>query len=201
MMKCDLCSEKDCHNGKKCDFLDDDITALYSGSDDQKIMQVAAAVEGCFYMQKTRVEELVIFCKEMGYKNIGVAFCGGLDREAATLCAYLRKFFTVSSICCKNCGVDKDIFALKKIRPGNFEAMCNPIMQAKVLADKKSEFNVTVGLCLGHDLLFNKHSHVMVTTLIVKDRVLAHNPAGALYTRHYERKFISQDHVDQLNTD
>lgn len=200
-MKCDLCTHQDCFHGKKCEGLKGQIEDLYSASEDQKIMEVATALEGCFYMQKTRVEELAIFCKEMGYQRLGVAFCGGLDREAAVLCAYLRKFFTVFSVCCKNCGVDKDLFKLNKIRPGSFEAMCNPIMQAKVLAEKETEFNITVGLCLGHDLLFNKHSHVMATTLIVKDRVLAHNPAGALYTRHYERKLSSQKDTDTLPTD
>lgn len=30
-----------------------------------------------------------------------------------------------------------------------------------------------------------KHSQAPVTTLVVKDRVLAHNPAGALYSAYY----------------
>ena len=34
---------------------------------------------------------------------------------------------------------------------------------------------------MGHDSMFYKYSEAMVTTLIAKDRVLAHNPAGALY--------------------
>jgi len=42
-----------------------------------------------------------------------------------------------------------------------------------------------VGLCVGHDMLFTRHSRAPVTTLVVKDRVLAHNPAGALYSGYY----------------
>ncbi|WP_274596750.1 DUF1847 domain-containing protein [Desulfurobacterium thermolithotrophum] len=50
--------------------------------------------------------------------------------------------------------------------------------------------NVIVGLCIGHDMLFQMHSRAPVTTLIVKDRVLAHNPVGALYSNYYKRKLI-----------
>ena len=40
-----------------------------------------------------------------------------------------------------------------------------------------------------HDTLFIKHSEAPVTCLIVKDRVLAHNPAAALYASgaYYKR--------------
>jgi uncharacterized metal-binding protein len=50
--------------------------------------------------------------------------------------------------------------------------------------------NIIVGLCVGHDMLFQMHSRAPVTTLIVKDRVLAHNPAGALYSNYYRRRLI-----------
>ena len=35
---------------------------------------------------------------------------------------------------------------------------------------------------MGHDTLFLRHSHAPTTVMIVKDRVLAHNPVAALYT-------------------
>ena len=34
---------------------------------------------------------------------------------------------------------------------------------------------------MGHDSLFYKHSKAPVTTLVVKDRKLGHNPVAALY--------------------
>ena len=37
-----------------------------------------------------------------------------------------------------------------------------------------------LGLCVGHDSLFFRHSAGLATTLVAKDRVLAHNPVGAL---------------------
>ncbi|MDD4572348.1 MAG: DUF1847 domain-containing protein, partial [Clostridia bacterium] len=49
--------------------------------------------------------------------------------------------------------------------------------------------NVVIGLCVGHDTLFYKYAESPVTTLITKDRALAHNPAGALYCyESYYRK-------------
>jgi uncharacterized metal-binding protein len=33
---------------------------------------------------------------------------------------------------------------------------------------------------VGHDSLFFRHSEGLATTLVTKDRVLAHNPVGAL---------------------
>jgi len=59
--------------------------------------------------------------------------------------------------------------------------MCNPILQAKLLNEQKTDFNIALGLCVGHDSLFYQYSEARVTTLVVKDRVLAHNPVGAIY--------------------
>ena len=64
--------------------------------------------------------------------------------------------------------------------PGNFEPMCNPISQAELLNRAGCELNVIIGLCVGHDSLFIRQSQGLVTTLVTKDRVLAHNPVGAL---------------------
>ena len=70
--------------------------------------------------------------------------------------------------------------------------MCNPILQAKLLAKEKVDLNVVVGLCCGHDTLFYKYAKGPVTTLIVKDRVLGHNPVQALYqSRAYYRRLLT----------
>ena len=47
--------------------------------------------------------------------------------------------------------------------------------------EAKTEFNIVMGLCVGHDSLFLKHSDAMCTVLASKDRVLAHNPMAAIY--------------------
>ena len=55
----------------------------------------------------------------------------------------------------------------------------NPVSVAK------TAFNIIIGLCIGHDMLFTKHSRAPVTTLIVKDRFTGHNPVISLYTRYH----------------
>ena len=35
--------------------------------------------------------------------------------------------------------------------------MCNPIAQAKLLNQAKTEFNICLGLCVGHDSLFYRY--------------------------------------------
>jgi uncharacterized metal-binding protein len=52
--------------------------------------------------------------------------------------------------------------------------------------------NLIVGLCLGHDILFTMNSKAPVTTLIVKDRMLGHNPVIALYSNYHRGILESQ---------
>ena len=59
--------------------------------------------------------------------------------------------------------------------------MCNPIGQAHFLNEQNVKFNIAIDLCVGHDSLFYNYSNAPVTTLVAKDRALAHNPCGAIY--------------------
>ncbi|MBN1504703.1 MAG: DUF1847 domain-containing protein [Candidatus Eisenbacteria bacterium] len=142
---------------------------------------------------KPRVLEVCEFAEKMGYKKLGVAFCSGLAREAEMLVKILEhRGFEVVSVVCKVGGVPKETLGLKedeKICPGEFESMCNPIGQAMVLNEEGTDFNVLVGLCVGHDSLFLKHAGAPCTVLVVKDRVTGHNPAAVLYTSgsYYQR--------------
>ena len=76
--------------------------------------------------------------------------------------------------------------------------MCSPVLQARKLAKAGTELNIVVGLCVGHDPLFNKHSRALTTTLIVKDRVTGHNPAVPLYLseRFYKDKLYPPQTVE-----
>lgn len=67
------------------------------------------------------------------------------------------------------------------MNPDAFEPMCNPIAQAEFLNSQETEFNIALGLCVGHDSMFYKYFKQMATTLVAKDRVLARNPCGAIY--------------------
>ena len=132
-----------------------------------------------------RVKETIEFCRRMGYRKLGLAFCRGLRKEAEIVSDILtRHGFTVVSVICKAGGTDKSRIGIaeeRKVHPGEFEPMCNPVFQASLLNEQKTEFNIALGLCVGHDSFLYRYSDAFVTTLVVKDRVLAHNPAGALY--------------------
>jgi uncharacterized metal-binding protein len=138
------------------------------------------------YCKLTRVEETVLYARLRGCKKLGLAFCVGLSQEAELFTnLIINEGFEVVSVCCMCGALSSDDVGLPeedKIVPGFRQPMCNPIGQAAVLDDNGCELNILLGLCVGDDTLFIKHSQAPVTILAVKDRVLAHNPLGALYT-------------------
>lgn len=139
-----------------------------------------------FHPVKPRVQEVCEFAQKMGYRKLGIAFCVGLHPEAGALSRILSaQGFEVVSVACKAGATPKEVIGIReeeKIRIGQFETMCNPVAQAMILNREKTDFNILVGLCVGHDSLFFRYSEAFCTVLVAKDRVLAHNPAGALYT-------------------
>ncbi len=136
-------------------------------------------------MKLTRVEELIMFCKMMRYKKIGFAHCIGCIGEAKELSHIFRsRGFDTVQVNCKVGAIEKGEIGIaedEKVRMFTFETICNNIAQALILNEEKTDLNVIVGLCLGHDISFTRMSKAPVTTLIVKDRRLGHNPAAALY--------------------
>lgn len=149
-----------------------------------------------------RVEEVVQFAKKMGYKKLGVAFCGGTTNEARILTEILEnRGFDVVSVMCKAGSTPREKVGIteeqKPQGPGSYSPMCSPIAQAMILNDAGVEFNILVGLCVGHDSLFIKYAHAPVTVLLVKDRVFGHNPAAGLYlSGSYYRKLLRKEPVD-----
>lgn len=135
---------------------------------------------------KPRVQEIIEFAQKMNYQKLGIAFCVGLHPEARSLNKILEVHgFQVASVVCKVGCTPKELIGIEeeeKINIGEFESMCSPIVQAKILNNEKTDLNILVGLCVGHDSLFFKYSEAPVTVLVAKDRVLGHNPAAALYT-------------------
>jgi uncharacterized metal-binding protein len=178
-------------------------------SEDARIAFVAARVEGLCYQpvpgsdavnaRWTRVEDTIAFAKLMGYRKIGMATCIGLLDESERLASILRaQGFEPQSVCCKAGSIDKLELGLAerdKVRPGTFEPACNPIAQAEICNRLGTDMNIIVGLCVGHDMLFNKHSKAPVTTLIVKDRVTGHNPIAVLYGQNFYYKRLQKQLV------
>ena len=188
-MKCAYCEDKICSQGKDCTEIRNEIIEQYHSSREAiEMAKVASFIEGKYYMKLTRVEELIMFCKEMKYERLGIAFCIGLSDESNILHKILDKQrFKVFSVCCKVCGIQKDNLNLEKIDKTRPETMCNPLGQTNILNQEKTDLNIIFGLCIGHDIIFSKYSNAPATTLVVKDRVLSHNPIGAIYSRYYRR--------------
>lgn len=171
------------------------VRKLYEEEENRRVSVISAQIEDEFYLRYTRVEEVVEFARRMGFRKLGIATCVGLIDESRVLAKILRKNgFEVTAAACKigsfrktDVGVDPEHIT----KTGEF--MCNPILQAEVLNREQTDLNILMGLCVGHDSLFYKYSEALVTTLVAKDRVLAHNPAGALYQAGgYYRRLLEE---------
>lgn len=195
-----------CPSDPHAAIIDESFTR-YSGDDeDARLAKVAAKVEGLCYQpipgsdvvnaRWTRVEDMIALCKLMNYKRIGIATCVGMLDETARLCDILKaQGLEPYSACCKAGSIDKlklDLTEQEKVRPGTFEPACNPIAQAEILNAEGMEMNIIMGLCVGHDMLFNKYSRAPVTTLVVKDRVTGHNPVSVLYGQNFYYKRLQK---------
>ena len=170
---------------------------------------MAAKVEGLCYQKApgsdavharwTRVEDLIALARLMNYRKIGIATCIGLLDECDRLSDILRaQGLEPFSACCKAGSIDKLELNLKeadKVRPGTFEPACNPIAQARILNSEGMDMNIIMGLCVGHDMLFNKYAEAPVTTLVVKDRVTGHNPGVVLYGQNFYYKRLQKQPV------
>lgn len=159
----------------------------------QRMAVNAAEVENETYCTATRIDDTMNFARRMGYKKLGIATCGGLLEESRVLARILRKHgFEVYAAVCKIGKNSKTEVGVPEESTQNCGMiMCNPILQAEALNRAGTDFNIVVGLCVGHDSLFYHHSKAFCTTLVAKDRVLMHNPAAALYgTNMYYKKLL-----------
>jgi uncharacterized metal-binding protein/predicted Fe-Mo cluster-binding NifX family protein len=127
-----------------------------------------------------RVTELVYLCLEMQFERVGIAFCKDLLEPTRILAGVLRRFFEVVPVWCKIGGGGVD-----GVGADDDGSPCNPLGQAAALNAAGTHINVVVGLCIGADCVFGRASEAPVTHLFVKDRSLANNPIGALYSEHY----------------
>ena len=140
------------------------MACLYT-DDDKKQMIVSAQAKN-----KSRIQELIDFIKISGFHKIGVANCFSMQVYAEKLIEILkRENFEVFAINCKESGLQGEEICSEMSGP-----TCDPISQAKYLNEQHTDFNINLGLCLGHGLLFQKYSKAPVTTLVVKDASTGH---------------------------
>ncbi|MBN2595678.1 DUF1847 domain-containing protein [Labilibaculum sp.] len=140
---------------------------LYSRKDISIMKSAADALN----RNNDRIQEIIEYAKISNIKTIGIAHCTTFNKEAKQLRTLLEiEGFTVEQV---NCKLGKIPFS--DLVPNYKGITCNPAGQAHYLEEKNTELNIMMGLCLGHDMIFNAKSKALVTPLLVKDRKLNHH--------------------------
>lgn len=165
-MQCALCRNKECLTGKNCSVIK---SGLEYNDKDLKSVQISAWLESD-PTKRTKLEEIAIYSKRLGYRKIGIAFCIEHEREARLVYDILSRYFEVFSVCCKVCSLEKESLGIKKtgsseIENSEFEAACNPVGQALLLNNDCTDLNIMLGLKTGYDILFAEHSEAPSITL------------------------------------
>jgi len=181
------CRERVCLDGRRCPLAGTPQVKIPRG-EVTSMLDAAADISCEEERLLCRLSELIYFALEMNFRRLGVAFCVELLEPTEILVSVLRRFFEVFAVGCKIGGhrLDEPPDMSGGHSPGALSGIaCNPLGQARVLNGLGCDYNVSVGLCVGADSVFARASEAPVSTLIVKDRSLAHNPIGALYSEYY----------------
>ena len=140
---------------------------LYNNADLQILKQAEDSLNPSF----DRVNEIIEYARKSNMHTIGIANCTTFIKEANQLETILTDAgFQVEKVHCKYGRVP-----FNELIPGYKGISCNPAGQAKYLEEKGTELNIMMGLCLGHDMIFNSKSKAPVTPLLVKDRKFDHH--------------------------
>ena len=168
----------------------------YATIENIDIYRASAEVAAKGYRQWPRIQEAIEFAKELKLGKIGLASCIALVPELRLVTKlFMGAGFNVVSVACQIGRVSPKDRGVLNINESH-GATCNPIAQAEILNCEGTELNYILGLCLGHDILFNRYSKAPVSTLIVKDRVTGNNPAAVLYTFH-QRQYLTKNYCGE----
>ena len=124
-------------------------------------------------LSKNRIEEVMIYARNMGFEKLGMVVSALFEKNG----------FNVVSACCMTGGFSSEDVGLAdedKIYQEGRQPQCNPVGQALLMNKSRTDLNVMVGLCVGDDVLFIKHSDAPVTILAVKDRLNNHSPLAPI---------------------
>lgn len=181
----------------------EEVRALYHTEENQRFYENSLKSMRGSFARWSRIREIMEFCKYNGFTRIGLAYCSGMTKEGRLANDILKaNGFTVIAAGCKLGGFSPEELcdgyepAAKSAAPAvgptgvplteapapvKKRAICDPIGQAMLLNREKTQFNVVVGLCVGHDSLFLKYADAPCSVLVAKDRLLNNNPVAALY--------------------
>ncbi|MDC7240156.1 MAG: DUF1847 domain-containing protein [Spirochaetales bacterium] len=175
MKDCLDCSSKSCRkNGADCFGLKEKSLDVYgTGSNTQTVKNSSALVDGGRAGELSRFQELIEFCQLQGYRNIGLAYCFGLETLALDIRSKMEAegLHMIPARCSMGGVKEREIDSVKV----GEVVSCNPAGQAHFL-NSRADFVVELGLCLGHDVIFHRELDLPFTVLMVKDRVHGHNP-------------------------
>lgn len=175
MKNCLDCSDKSCRkNGADCFGLKEKSLEIYAqGSNLSTVKNSSTLVDDGRAGELSRFQEVIEFCQLQGYKNIGLAYCFGMEALAQDIRIKMAgaELNIVPARCSMGGVKESDINPDKT----NEVYSCNPAGQAEFL-NQHADFVIEMGLCLGHDVIFHQQVKVPFTVLLVKDRVYAHNP-------------------------
>lgn len=147
---------------------------LYSDKD----KQILKTAEDTLDPHLDRIQEIIEYARGAGIDSLGIAHCVSFNRESEMLESILKEAgFTVERVSCKYGRVP-----FGDLVEGYKGISCNPAGQADYLGKRDTGLNIMMGLCLGHDMIFNSKSAAPVTPLIVKDRKLSHHSIQRLRT-------------------
>jgi len=165
----------DCTGGKE-------LPNEYLNSENKSLHNITMTLQKEYGNNLSRLDEIIKFLQIMQWNRVGIAFCYSLANEAEELSKILEKYFVIESVCCKVGGHTVNDFKSECITSDSPCVVCDPVSQAQILNKAKVDINIELGLCIGHDILFQKYSEAPVTVLAVKDRIFSHNPLGAIYS-------------------
>lgn len=200
-MNCLNCRTKICQSAVSCGAEKFDMTSTmtaYHADENQTVIQAAAGlVDDGRAGTLSRIEEIIEFSKTMGYRKIGLAYCWGMTALAVTV----RNILSASGLTTIGVSCTVGGFSQKEVNeesrlPG---ASCNPLNQAAQLNAEGVDLAVVIGLCMGHDILFNREFKGDITTLVVKDRPNNHNPlAGIEHYVHRQKQHAAGEEKKEL---
>lgn len=180
-MDCTNCNfDKQCRSTEACKatrFEPEEVIQKYTA--EAKIVQAAASlVDHGRAGTLSRLQETIVFAKQMNYKRIGLAYCYGMEKEVQQIAEVFRNNeLNVRAVSCTVGGISQN-----EVNPESSfcTVSCNPIGQATQLNRENVDLVIMIGLCLGHDILFQREIKADFTTLVVKDRVHNHAPLNEL---------------------
>ena len=164
----------------------EDRAALLEQYRDEEVYRIMAAASDtarlAFDEHWCRVEETMEYARRTGARKLGIAVCSGLLGEGRTLARILRaNGFDVYGMACKVGSLTRAELGVADSCCDYGAVSCDPLLQARLLNEAGTDLNIVMGLCVGHDTLFYRHSNAPATTLVTKDHVTGHNACAGLY--------------------